>query len=79
MVTQVSMMMHIALGLKIPLVLFNNIFNKHEFELYDNGIILEPLSGCDCYFGNTCKREKSCMFDLPPDFVFEKIEQLLVR
>ena len=27
-VTAVSMMMHIAIGLKRPLVLFNNIFNK---------------------------------------------------
>lgn len=63
-VTPVSMMMHIALALKKQLMLFNNIFNVNEFELYGRGIIIEPTSGCDCYFGNSCSREKSCMKDI---------------
>lgn len=75
-ITQVSMMMHIATALKIPMILFNNIFNKHEFELYDNGFIVEPTSGCDCYYGNTCKRDKSCMLDIAPDEVMNKIAVL---
>jgi len=78
-VTQVSMMMHIALGLKKPLVLFNNIFNRYEFELYGNGVIAEPHSGCDCYFGNTCSRTKSCMYDLPVDDVLNHINKLLSK
>jgi len=76
-VTAVSMMMHIAIGLKRPLVLFNNIFNKHEFEMYGRGIIVEPTSGCDCYYGNTCTREHHCMLDLPVDKVFEAIKKLI--
>lgn len=76
-VTQVSMMMHIAIGLKKPMVLMNNIFNKHEFELYGNGVIVEPNSGCDCYYGNTCKRDKPCMNDLSPEKIFNHIEDLL--
>jgi ADP-heptose:LPS heptosyltransferase len=71
--TAVSMMMHIAIGLKIPLVLFNNIFNRHEFELYGRGVIVEPESGCDCYFGNTCSRERHCMKDLPVATVLSAI------
>ena len=63
-VTPVSMMMHIALALKKQLMLFHNIFNVHEFELYGRGVIVEPSSGCDCYFGNSCSREKSCMEDI---------------
>ena len=63
-VTPVSMMMHIALALKKQLMLFHNIFNIHEFELYGRGIIIEPTSGCDCYFGNSCSRKKSCMKDI---------------
>ena len=63
-VTPVSMMMHIALALKKQLMLFHNIFNVHEFELYGRGIIIEPTSGCDCYFGNSCSREKRCMNDI---------------
>ena len=68
-VTQVSMMMHIVTALKIPLVLLNNIFNRQEFYLYHNGVIVEPSSGCDCYYGNTCKRERSCMHDISAEMV----------
>ncbi|MBI1837053.1 MAG: glycosyltransferase family 9 protein [Flavobacteriia bacterium] len=69
-ITQVSMMMHIATALKKKMVLCNTIFNKHEFELYGRGMIVEPPKPCECYFGNTCKKGKSCMNDiLPSDFV----------
>ena len=75
--TAVSMMMHIAIGLKKPLVLFVNIFNKHEFYLYNNGIIIEPPTGCDCYYGNSCSRvEKHCMKDIPVEIVFESIKKM---
>jgi len=63
-ITQVSMMMHIATALAKKMVLMNNIFNKHEFELYGKGEIIEPRSNCECYYGNTCKRGESCMHDL---------------
>lgn len=77
-VTAVSMMMHIAIGLKRPLVLFVNIFNKHEFYLYNNGVIVEPPTGCDCYYGNTCKRgDKHCMKDISVDIVNEAIRKVL--
>lgn len=75
-VTQVSMMMHIAIGLKRQLVLFNNIFNPHEFYLYNKGVILEPSSGCECYYGNTCKRGESCMKDLNPSRVLTAITEM---
>ncbi|HXB13847.1 MAG TPA: glycosyltransferase family 9 protein [Bacteroidia bacterium] len=75
-VSAVSMMMHISIGLKRPLVLFNNIFNKHEFEMYGRGIIVEPTSGCDDFYGNTCTREKCCMNDLPVKDVFAAIQKL---
>lgn len=76
-VTQVSMMMHIAVGHRTPMVLMNNIFNKHEFELYKRGIILEPESGCDCFYGNSCSRERSCMHDLKPESVLDALNQLV--
>ena len=75
-VTPVSMMMHIALALKKQLLIFNNIFNVHEFELYGRGIIIEPTSGCDCYFGNSCSREKSCMKDISVKDVLSNIAVL---
>ena len=75
-VSPVSMMMHIAIALKKQLMLFHNIFNVHEFELYGRGIIIEPTSGCDCYFGNSCKREKSCMYDISVQDVLTNIAAL---
>jgi heptosyltransferase-2 len=77
-VTQVSMMMHIVTALRIPLVLMNNIFNRHEFYLYNNGVIMEPTTGCDCYYGNTCKRERNCMQDISVEMIVEGIEKLLI-
>lgn len=76
-VSQVSMMMHIAIALQKPLILMNNIFNRHEFDLYNRGEIVEPSSGCDCYYGNTCSREKRCMHDLSVDSVFNAITKHL--
>ena len=76
-VTQVSMMMHIVTALQIPLVLMNNIFNKNEFYLYDNGVIVEPTSGCDCYYGNTCKRDRNCMQDISVNMIEEQVIKLM--
>ena len=56
--------------------LFHNIFNVHEFELYERGVIIEPSSGCDCYFGYDCKREKSCMYDISVQDVLTNIAVL---
>jgi heptosyltransferase-2 len=76
-ITQVSMMMHIAVGHKTPMVLMNNIFNRHEFEMYGRGVIVEPESGCDCYFGNKCSRDRSCMFDMKPETIKTELLKLL--
>ena len=72
-VTAVSMMMHIATGLKIPMILFVNIFNKHEFELYNRGEIISPKTGCDCFYGTTCSRERNCMQDISVNEVFDAV------
>ena len=70
------MMMHIAIALKKQLMLFHNIFNVNEFELYGRGVIIEPTSSCDCYFGISCKREKSCMYDISVQDVLTNIAAL---
>lgn len=75
-VTQVSMMMHIATALKKKMVLCNTIFNKHEFELYGRGILVEPPTPCECFYGNTCKKGISCMHDIQPTDFMNAIEQL---
>ncbi len=72
-VTQVSMMMHIATALKKKMVLMNTIFNKHEFEVYNRGVIVEPPTPCECYYGNTCVRGTSCMHDITPAVVRDAV------
>lgn len=74
-VTAVTMAMHIAIGLHKKLVLFNNIFNKHEFELYGRGEILEPEFDCPCYFSPVCPND--CMQYIYVDRVFKTVRKHL--
>ena len=60
-VTAVTMAMHMALGLGKRLVLFNNIFNPHEFELYGRGEILGPRQECTCFFQPRCTNASFCL------------------
>jgi len=73
-VTAVTMAMHIAVGLKKELVLFNNIFNKNEFYLYNRGVILEPEFDCNCYYTPVCPN--NCMQYLYPEKVLDQILNL---
>jgi len=74
-VTAVTMAMHLAIGLKKKLVLFNNIFNKYEFHLYGRGVILEPEKACDCYYSPEC--EANCIETLRVGTVFDAVASLL--
>ena len=77
-VTQVTMAMHITIGLSKKIVLLNNIFNRNEFELYGNGVIIEPEKKCECYFSPKCKnKEYKCMDYLHPENVFASAVNLL--
>jgi ADP-heptose:LPS heptosyltransferase len=76
-VTAVTMAMHITIGLEKKIVLFNNIFNRNEFELYGLGEILEPDFECDCYFSPTCKN--NCMQYLKPERVVSSVRKLLPK
>jgi heptosyltransferase-2 len=74
-VTAVTMAMHLTIGLGKKIVLFNNIFNKHEFELYGKGEIIEPDFDCDCYYTPVCPND--CMQYLRVGTVFDACERLL--
>ena len=76
-VTAVTMAMHITLGLNKKIVLFNNIFNKHEFELFGLGEIVEPGKECKCFYKPTCSNtEYRCMDYISVDDVFISINRL---
>lgn len=72
-VTAVTMAMHLTIGLRKNLILFNNIFNKHEFYLYGRGEILEPDFDCDCYYSPECPND--CMQYLYPEIVIASIRK----
>lgn len=76
-VTQVSMMMHIATALQKKMILMNNIFNPHEFELYGRGEIVGPPNPCICYYGNTCQKGTSCMHDIEPETIADAVDRHL--
>lgn len=70
-VTQVTMGMHLTLGLHKKIVLMNNIFNPHEFDLFGRGEIVMPDKSCQCFYLGKCKLGESCMKDLPVVKVFD--------
>ncbi len=76
-VTAVTMAMHIALGLGKKLVLFNNIFNPHEFEMYGRGVVLAPEQPCGCFFQPRCQQENFCLNTLRPAAVRGAVDKLL--
>ncbi len=78
-VTAVTMAMHIALGLQKKLVLFNNIFNPHEFELFGRGLILAPEQRCTCFFEPRCRAENFCLETLLPATAREAVGKLLEK
>jgi hypothetical protein len=64
LVTSVTQAMHLAIAAKIPLILFNNIFNKHEFELYGRGEIVGPSQACDCFYDAVCITGRNCVKEI---------------
>jgi ADP-heptose:LPS heptosyltransferase len=80
-VTAVTMAMHITIGLGKKIVLFNNIFNKLEFELYGLGEIIEPPSACTCFYAPRCTHPDfaplGCMETIRVDTVFSACTKLL--
>jgi len=76
-VTQVTMGMHLTLGLHKKIVLMNNIFNPHEFDLFGNGQIVMPDKACECFYRGKCKLGESCMKDLPVDKVLKAVESVI--
>lgn len=70
-VSQVTMCMHLAIALGKKLVLMNNIFNKNEFELFGNGIVIEPEKDCRCYFRSDCRNDEYyCMDHISSEAVY---------
>lgn len=77
-VSGVTLGMHLAIGLKKPLILINNIFNPHEFEMYGRGEIVQPDKNCTCYFAPKCNNlTYNCMDHLPASKVAQAVQRVV--
>ncbi|HCN06035.1 MAG TPA: glycosyltransferase family 9 protein [Bacteroidetes bacterium] len=77
-VTTVTMALHAAIARRRQVVLMNNIFNRHEFELYGRGVIVEPPVTCTCFFQHDCTNPSyRCMSELTPDTLLEAVRSRL--
>ena len=77
-VTSVTMAMHITIGLGKRIILFNNIFNRYEFELYGLGEIVEPAQPCQCFYRPACiNRSYRCMEHLSVATVHAAVQRHL--
>ncbi|HEY3347257.1 MAG TPA: glycosyltransferase family 9 protein [Nitrospirota bacterium] len=74
-VTAVTMAMHFTIGLDKKIVLFNNIFNPYEFELYGLGEIITPGVDCMGCFKPTCATD--CMDRITVDMAFDAVRRQL--
>ncbi|MFN4083829.1 MAG: glycosyltransferase family 9 protein [Bacteroidia bacterium] len=74
-VTQVTMGMHITLALGKRIVLMNNIFNPHEFDLFGKGEIVMPDKQCKCFYRGSCIDGISCMENLPPQKIASSVDR----
>ena len=74
-VTAVTMALHIAIGLGKRIVLFNNVFNRDEFELYGLGEIVEPEVSCKGCYRECC--DTDCMSLIEVDDVLSVCKNLL--
>jgi heptosyltransferase-2 len=77
LVTSVTQAMHLAIAARVPLVLFNNIFNQAEFELYGRGEIVGPSTSCDCFYDAVCRTGRNCVKEITVDRIAEVVIQTL--
>jgi ADP-heptose:LPS heptosyltransferase len=77
LVTSVTQAMHLGIAAKTPLVLLNNIFNAHEFELYGRGEIVGPPQPCDCYYDAHCRTGRQCIQEITPENAFVAVQRAI--
>jgi len=76
-VSTVTMAMHVAIGLRKPIVLLNNIFNPNEFHFFSPFKIVEPDKNCDCYYLPECINGRSCIEEISAEKVLAEIKMIL--
>jgi heptosyltransferase-2 len=79
MVTGDTLALHIAISLKVPVMVILGPTCHQEIELYGRGEkIVSDFECSPCYL-STCPKETTCMEATPADRVFEGVARILSR
>jgi ADP-heptose:LPS heptosyltransferase len=79
MVTGDTLAMHIAIGMKVPVLVILGSTCEQEIELYGRGAkIVSDFECSPCYL-SVCPKPVTCMDATPVEVVFEKARRLLGR
>jgi heptosyltransferase-2 len=79
MVTGDTLALHVAIGLKVPVVVILGPTCHQEIELYGRGSkIISDFECSPCYL-SVCPKEITCMDATPADLVFDAVAKLLRR
>ena len=76
-VSTVTMAIHVAIGLRKPIVLLNNIFNPNEFHFFASSKIVGPDKNCDCYYLPECINGRSCIEEISAEKILTEIKTIL--
>ena len=78
-VTGDTLAMHIAIALKIPVLLIIGSTSHTEIELYGRGEKIISGKECAPCYKNKCKETPTCMEEIEPEFIFDKLKQIFPR
>jgi heptosyltransferase-2 len=79
MVTGDTLAMHIAIGLKVPVLVLLGATCAQEIELYGRGAKIVANCECSPCYLRTCPKEVPCMQNIPASQVFDAAARLLRR
>jgi len=78
-VTGDTLAMHIAIGLKVPLLVILGSTCHQEIELYGRGAKIVSDFDCSPCYLSACPKDPTCMQAIDPGRVFEAASQLLKK
>jgi ADP-heptose:LPS heptosyltransferase len=76
MITGDTLAMHIAIALKVPILLIIGSTSHAEIELYGRGSKIVSSKDCAPCYKKKCMITPTCMEEIDPDYVFEKLKQI---
>jgi ADP-heptose:LPS heptosyltransferase len=77
MVTGDTLAMHIAIGLKIPVLVILGPTCHQEIELYGRGLKIVSDFDCSPCYLSACSKKVTCMDAIEVDMVFESVARLI--